>query len=410
MNEEHVAQLTAEHTEHAEPKLLLRALRVPRSSRNASAASEPREPPSRCALRCPRRSGDCGAPRASVLGGPAGRSPPVKRSRALQDSEPLATSAASRGASRRTAGRGDQPKGWLRALQALGTCDLLVRRRLIYFVDPADLSIGIGNCAPSPRIGRRWASVMRHSQSRRSLTSRHAVPLRVTSPCPGTLSSCLVPVKGPNSRFSLPSSGEVRHAPVTSSSPPRAPPVVDRGPVTAGCGGHQDAAAPQAVVPVTDAMLQNPAPGDWPMPRRTLNGWGYSPLDQINRDNVGDLRMIWTRALRAGSQQGTPLAYGGVLDMPNPKDIIQAIDVATGDLLGSISATCRRRLEPCRRLSGREQPEHRDSRQLLHRHQRVHDVFALDATTGKEAWATMVLDYKTHPALQGSGPSSPTAR
>ena len=35
--------------------------------------------------------------------------------------------------------------------------------------------------------------------------------------------------------------------------------------------------------PVTDAMLQKPDPGDWLMWRRTLDGWGYSPLDQINR-------------------------------------------------------------------------------------------------------------------------------
>ena len=28
-------------------------------------------------------------------------------------------------------------------------------------------------------------------------------------------------------------------------------------------------------VPVTDAMLQAPAPGDWPMWRRTLDGWGF---------------------------------------------------------------------------------------------------------------------------------------
>jgi len=27
--------------------------------------------------------------------------------------------------------------------------------------------------------------------------------------------------------------------------------------------------------PVTDAMLQDPAPGDWLMWRRTLNGWGF---------------------------------------------------------------------------------------------------------------------------------------
>ena len=67
--------------------------------------------------------------------------------------------------------------------------------------------------------------------------------------------------------------------------------------------------------------------------RRTLDGWGYSPLNQVTRDNVGDLRMVWTRALNRGSQQGTPLAYDGVLYMPNPRDVIQAIDATTGDLL-----------------------------------------------------------------------------
>ena len=56
-----------------------------------------------------------------------------------------------------------------------------------------------------------------------------------------------------------------------------------------------------AFVPVTDAMLQNPSPDDWLMWRRTLNGWGYSPLDQIDRNNVGDLRLVWTRALARGA-------------------------------------------------------------------------------------------------------------
>ena len=86
-------------------------------------------------------------------------------------------------------------------------------------------------------------------------------------------------------------------------------------------------------VPVTDAMLEDPAAGDWLMWRRTQNGWGYSPLDQVNRDNVGDLQLVWTRALAAGAQEGTPLAYGGVLFMPNPNDHLQAIDAVTGDLL-----------------------------------------------------------------------------
>ena len=61
------------------------------------------------------------------------------------------------------------------------------------------------------------------------------------------------------------------------------------------------AAQPADFVPVTDAMLQDPAPEDWPMWRRTLNGWGYSPLDTIDRSNVDQLRMVWTRALNDGS-------------------------------------------------------------------------------------------------------------
>ncbi len=61
-------------------------------------------------------------------------------------------------------------------------------------------------------------------------------------------------------------------------------------------------------IPVTDAMLEDPAPGDWLMWRRTQNGWGYSPLDQVNRYNVADLRLVWTRALAQGAQEGTPLA------------------------------------------------------------------------------------------------------
>ena len=86
-------------------------------------------------------------------------------------------------------------------------------------------------------------------------------------------------------------------------------------------------------VPVTDVTLQNPAAEDWLMWRRTLDGWGYSPLDQVDRTNVQDLQMVWSRALYPGRQQATPLAYGGVLYMPNPNDVIQAIDAVTGDLM-----------------------------------------------------------------------------
>ena len=48
------------------------------------------------------------------------------------------------------------------------------------------------------------------------------------------------------------------------------------------------------LTPVTDEMLRNPPPGDWLNWRRTYDGWGYSPLTQINRKNVKDLKVAWT--------------------------------------------------------------------------------------------------------------------
>ena len=160
-----------------------------------------------------------------------------------------------------------------------------------------------------------------------------------------------------------------------------------------------------AFVPVTDAMLQNPAPDDWMMWRRTLNGWGYSPLEQVTRQNVAKLRMVWTRALTPGaSQQGTPLVYDGVMYMPNPRDVIQAIDGVTGDLRWE-----HRRDVPediAEYVGGMEDT----NRNLAIYGNRIIDtsaddyVFALDATTGRLAWETEILDYKTVPARQSSGP------
>ncbi len=158
-------------------------------------------------------------------------------------------------------------------------------------------------------------------------------------------------------------------------------------------------------VPVTDEMLQDPAPGDWLMWRRTLDGWGYSPLDQIDRDNVGELRMVWSRALTDGRQQGTPLAYGGVLYMPNPADVIQAIDAVTGDLVWE---------------HRREVPDDIDEyvfNNLWQNNRNIaiygsliidtsvdDHIFALDAATGRMAWETEILNYQQNPAMQSSGP------
>ena len=157
--------------------------------------------------------------------------------------------------------------------------------------------------------------------------------------------------------------------------------------------------------PVTDAMLQTPPPEDWLMWRRTLDSWGYSPLDQITRDNVGDLRMVWSRALTPGRQQGTTLVYDGMMYMPNPSDVIQAIDAVTGDLVWE---------------HRREVPEDIEEYVFNNLWQNNRNIaiyghfiidtsvddhlFALDAVTGRLAWETKVVDYREHPPMQSSGP------
>ena len=156
-------------------------------------------------------------------------------------------------------------------------------------------------------------------------------------------------------------------------------------------------------IPVTDAMLQDPEPADWLMWRRTLDSWGYSPLNQITRENVAGLRMVWTRALGPGTQEGTPLAYDGVLYMPNPSDVIQALDAVTGDLLWEYRRDIPDDLDDYLFATATNRNIAIYGRLIIDTSADDY-VFALDATTGEPAWETQILDYRVHPANQTSGP------
>ena len=86
-------------------------------------------------------------------------------------------------------------------------------------------------------------------------------------------------------------------------------------------------------VPVTDEMLRNPDPADWPMMRGNYYAQSYSPLDQINADNVGGLQLEWVWNMHDGNSEPAPLVYGGVIYLINPGNVIQALDGRTGDLI-----------------------------------------------------------------------------
>ena len=84
--------------------------------------------------------------------------------------------------------------------------------------------------------------------------------------------------------------------------------------------------------PVTNETLLNPSPDDWLMYSRTYDNHRYSPLDQINRQNVGQLNLAWVRGMAPGIHEHIPLVYRGVMYVANPGGL-QALDAATGDLI-----------------------------------------------------------------------------
>lgn len=89
----------------------------------------------------------------------------------------------------------------------------------------------------------------------------------------------------------------------------------------------------QAFIPITDEILNRPSDDDWPQYRRTHDNWAHSPLDQIDRENVGSLQLAWSRAIQPGSMEMTPLVYMGVMYLVHPSSRIEAVDATTGDLI-----------------------------------------------------------------------------
>ena len=85
---------------------------------------------------------------------------------------------------------------------------------------------------------------------------------------------------------------------------------------------------------VTDERLRNPEEGNWLMFRRTYDGQGYSPLDQINVANVGTLAPAWTlsTSLTEG-HQSPPIVNNGIMYITTPLNHVLALEAATGDVL-----------------------------------------------------------------------------
>ena len=149
------------------------------------------------------------------------------------------------------------------------------------------------------------------------------------------------------------------------------------------------AAILQNYQPVTAERLKNPEPGNWLMIRRTYDGWGYSPLNQINTGNVSKLKPVW--GMQTGENrvhEAAPIVNNGVMFVSTPNNQVLAIDAKAGNILWTY-----RRPRP----QGAN-VAHDTSRGVALYGDKVYFaageavIVALDAKTGKEVWATKVAE------------------
>jgi alcohol dehydrogenase (cytochrome c) len=144
-------------------------------------------------------------------------------------------------------------------------------------------------------------------------------------------------------------------------------------------------------VPVTQKDLNNPDPSDWLMLGGNMEHWNYSPLKQINRENVGGLQLVWARQMpTTGGRAGTsPLIHNGIMYLVSPNDAILAVDAVTGSRLWEY----RRQLPAIGDAEGLIHHRYSGAKRGLALYgdkiftvTSDNAVVALDARTGKVAW------------------------
>ena len=162
-------------------------------------------------------------------------------------------------------------------------------------------------------------------------------------------------------------------------------------PDTGGGRGSAIQGTVENFVPVSQAELHNPDPGDWLMLGGNTAHWNYSSLDQINRDNVQQLQLVWARQMPTnGGRAGTsPLIHKGVMYLLSPNDVILAVDAATGSRIWEY----RRQLPKFGNAAGLIRHRYSGAKRgLVLYGDKIFTVasdnvvIALDARTGKVVW------------------------
>lgn len=141
-------------------------------------------------------------------------------------------------------------------------------------------------------------------------------------------------------------------------------------------------------------MLGNPDPADWLMYSRTYDNQRFSPLSQINRDNVNKLTLAWSHEMRPGTQENIPLVHQGVMFVANPRAVIQALDATSGKVLWEYHRELPADIDKFISGVGRARTLALYQDQVFYSSPDGY-LLALGAADGKLRWAVPVHDYRS---------------
>jgi len=120
--------------------------------------------------------------------------------------------------------------------------------------------------------------------------------------------------------------------------PARLVPVIALFIVLSSCTttGDRHATSGAAAVDTARLVAADSEPGNWMSHGRTYDEQRYSPLDQIDKENVGELGLAWSFDLETERGiESTSLVVDGVMYMTGAWSIVHALDARTGAPLWS---------------------------------------------------------------------------
>jgi glucose dehydrogenase len=190
--------------------------------------------------------------------------------------------------------------------------------------------------------------------------------------------------------------------------------LVWAGAIIAGCQ-RQETPDPAVVEPAAPAAASGPAwvdadriqnaeaePQNWLAHGRTWSEQRHSPLDDINKTNIGELGLAWYLDLdTARGQQATPIVVDGVMYTTSAWSKVQVVDAATGQLRWQydpevpkewdVKSCCGVQNRGAAVWKGRVYVGTIDGR-----------LIALDAETGELAWEVQTTDRNERYSITGA--------